>query len=110
MEAISVEHGGIVLIVRERTLDEAIKTLIEMAEQSRPGMIASTGEVLSTTVRLKDGQSRGTLVKLPAGYAGKIRCHGFAFRDVEIQGQASYGPDGQSPLPVAPKRRTARRK
>jgi hypothetical protein len=32
----------------------------------------------------------GTLVKLPAGFTGKIRSHGSTFRAVIIQGQPQY--------------------
>ncbi len=38
----------------------------------------------------QDGQLNGTLVKLPAGYIGKIRSHGSTFRAVIIQGQPQY--------------------
>ncbi len=36
------------------------------------------------------GQLSGTLVKLPAGFSGKIRSHGSTFRAVVIQGQPQY--------------------
>ncbi len=38
----------------------------------------------------QDGQLHGTLVKLPAGFSGKIRSHGATFRAVVIQGQPEY--------------------
>ncbi len=38
----------------------------------------------------QDGQLSGTLVKLPAGFTGKIRNHGSTFRAVIIQGQPQY--------------------
>nr|MDJ0990064.1 DUF4437 domain-containing protein [Desulfobacterales bacterium] len=39
---------------------------------------------------LQDGQLNGTLVKLPAGFTGKINSHGATFRAVVIQGQPEY--------------------
>jgi hypothetical protein len=39
---------------------------------------------------LQDGQSNGTFVKLPAGFAGKIRSSGSTFRAVIIKGQPQY--------------------
>jgi hypothetical protein len=38
----------------------------------------------------QDGQLNGTLVKLPAGFTGKIDTHGSTFRAVVIQGQPQY--------------------
>lgn len=38
----------------------------------------------------QDGQLNGTLVKLPAGYTGKINTHGSTFRAVVIKGQPQY--------------------
>ena len=39
---------------------------------------------------LLDGQSNGTFVKLPAGFAGQIRSSGSTFRAVIIKGQPQY--------------------
>ena len=39
---------------------------------------------------LKNGQSNGTFVKLPAGFMGKIHSHGSTFRAVVIKGQPRY--------------------
>ncbi|OAD22573.1 conserved hypothetical protein, secreted [Candidatus Thiomargarita nelsonii] len=38
----------------------------------------------------QDGQLNGTLLKLPAGFSGKIRSYGSNFRAVVIQGQPQY--------------------
>ena len=38
----------------------------------------------------QDGHLNGTLVKLPAGYTGKINTHGSTFRAVVIKGQPQY--------------------
>nr|MDJ0805087.1 DUF4437 domain-containing protein [Desulfobacterales bacterium] len=38
----------------------------------------------------QDGQLNGTLVKLPAGFTGRINSHGATFRAVVIQGQPAY--------------------
>ena len=45
---------------------------------------------------LQDGQLNGTLVKLPAGFAGKINSHGSTFRAVVIKGQPQYQLPGKS--------------
>ena len=39
---------------------------------------------------LGNGQSNGTFVKLPSGFAGKLHAHGSIFRAVVIQGQPEY--------------------
>ena len=38
----------------------------------------------------QDNQLNGTLVKLPAGFTGKIYSHGSTFRAVVIKGQPQY--------------------
>ena len=38
----------------------------------------------------QDNQLYGTLIKLPAGFSGKIRSQGSTFRAVVIQGQPQY--------------------
>ena len=43
----------------------------------------------------QDGQLNGTLVKLPAGFTGKINSHGSTFRAVVIQGQPQYQMPGE---------------
>ncbi len=40
--------------------------------------------------KLQDNQLYGTLIKLPAGFSGKIRSQGSIFRAVVIQGQPQY--------------------
>ena len=44
----------------------------------------------------QDDQLNGTLVKLPAGYTGKIHSHGSTFRAVVIQGQPQYQMSGET--------------
>ena len=44
----------------------------------------------------QDGQLNGTLVKLPAGFTGKIRSHGSTFRAVVIQGRLRYQVQGEN--------------
>lgn len=39
---------------------------------------------------LKEGQSNGTFVKLPAGFSGAIHSHGSTFRAVVVKGQPQY--------------------
>jgi len=39
---------------------------------------------------LRDGQSRGSFIKLPAGFVGKIQARGSIFRAVVIKGQLQY--------------------
>lgn len=57
-----------------------------------PGMPASAKapKVAYLWGILQDGQSNGTFVKLPAGFAGKIHSHGSTFRAVVIEGQPQY--------------------
>ena len=57
-----------------------------------PGIPASaTGPKLAYLWgNLKDGQSNGTFVQLPAGFMGKINSHGATFRAVVIKGQLQY--------------------
>ena len=46
---------------------------------------------------LKGGESNGTFVKLPTGFAGKLHNRGSTFRAVVIQGQLQYlGANGQT--------------
>ncbi len=44
----------------------------------------------------QDDQLNGTLVKLPAGFTGKIRSHGSTFRAVVIQGQPQHQVPGET--------------
>ena len=44
----------------------------------------------------QDDQLNGTLVKLPAGFTGKIHSHGSTFRAVVIQGRPQYQMPGKS--------------
>ncbi len=44
----------------------------------------------------QEGALTGTLVKLPAGFVGKVRSHGSALRAVVIQGRIDYQPSGRS--------------
>tara|TARA_R110002095_G_scaffold623_2_gene3016 strand:+ start:3263 stop:4153 length:891 start_codon:yes stop_codon:yes gene_type:complete len=57
-----------------------------------PGMPATaTGPKLAYLWgSLDEGQSNGTFVRLPAGFAGAIHSHGTTFRAVLIKGQARY--------------------
>ena len=43
----------------------------------------------------QDDQLNGTLVKLPAGFNGKLNSHGSTFRAVVIQGQPQYQMPGE---------------
>ena len=44
----------------------------------------------------QDGQLNGTLVKLPAGFSGKIKSHGSTFRAVVIKGQPQHQVPGET--------------
>ena len=46
----------------------------------------------------QDGQLNGTLVKLPAGFTGKIKSHGSTFRAVVIKGQPQCQVPGESDI------------
>jgi len=58
----------------------------------QPGMPASANgpKVAFLWGKPQDDQLNGTLVKLPAGFTGKIRSHGSTFRAVVIKGQPQY--------------------
>jgi len=63
---------------------------------NQPGMPASANgpKVAFLWGNPQDDQLNGTLVKLPAGFTGKIRSHGSTFRAVVIQGRPKHGvPD-----------------
>jgi len=47
-----------------------------------------------------EAQLKGTLVKLPAGFSGKIRSHGSTFRAVVIQGQPLYQVPSETDLKI----------
>ena len=64
-----------------------------------PSMLASASgpKVAYLWGNLQDGQSNGTFVRLPAGFAGKIRSWGSTFRAVIIKGQPKYlGADAKN--------------
>lgn len=48
----------------------------------------------------QDDQLNGTLIKLPAGFTGKICSHGSTFRAVVIQGQPQYQVPGEADVKV----------
>lgn len=57
-----------------------------------PGMPTSANgpKVAYLWGNIKDGQSNGTFVKLPAGFTGKIHSHGSTFRAVVVKGRPQY--------------------
>jgi hypothetical protein len=57
-----------------------------------PGIPASANgpKVAYLWGNLQNGQSNGTFVKMPAGFAGKINSWGATFRAVVIKGQPQY--------------------
>lgn len=62
----------------------------------QPGITASANgpKVAFLWGNPQDDQLNGTLVKLPAGFTGKIRSHGSTFRAVVIQGRPRYQVPG----------------
>jgi len=44
----------------------------------------------------QDGQLNGTLIKLPAGFTGKIKSHSPTFRAVVIKGQPQFQVPGET--------------
>jgi quercetin dioxygenase-like cupin family protein len=64
----------------------------------QPGMPASANgpKVAFLWGNPQDDQLNGTLVKLPAGFTGKIHSHGSTFRAVVIQGQPQYQMPGET--------------
>jgi hypothetical protein len=63
-----------------------------------PGARASANgpQVAFLWGKTQDGQLNGTLVKLPAGFTGKIKSHGSTFRAVVIKGQPQYQLPGET--------------
>ncbi|WP_316364195.1 DUF4437 domain-containing protein [Candidatus Thiodiazotropha sp. CDECU1] len=57
-----------------------------------PGMQASANgpKIAYLWGKLRDGQSNGTFIKLPAGFTGRIHSHGSTFRAVVIKGRPQY--------------------
>ena len=64
----------------------------------QPGMPASANgpKVAFLWANPQDDQLNGTLVKLPAGFTGKIRSHGSTFRAIVIQGRPQYRVPGET--------------
>ena len=63
----------------------------------QPGMLASADgpKVAFLWGNPQDNQLNGTLVKLPAGFTGKIRSHGLTLRAVAIQGRPKHRVPGK---------------
>ena len=64
----------------------------------QPGMPASANEpkVAFLWGNPQDDQLNGILVKLPAGFTGKIRSHGSTFHAVVIQGRPKHRVPGET--------------
>ena len=65
-----------------------------------PGMPTSDDEpkIAFLWGKPQDGELNGTLLKLPAGFTGKIRSYGSIFRAVVIQGQPQYQILGETEI------------
>ena len=74
---------------RERPINVHASNIVWV---DQPGIPAFTNgpKVAFLWGKPQEGQLSGTLVKLPAGFTGKINSHGSTFRAVVIQGQPQY--------------------
>ena len=93
---IEIEKGPYLVLPTEKAFDSGEKPVNVDASNivwiDQPGMPASADgpKVAFLWGNPQDDQLNGTLVKLPAGFTGKIRSHGSTFHAVVIQGQPQY--------------------
>lgn len=93
---IEIEEGPYLVLPTEKAFSSDDKPInvdtSNIVWVNRPGVPTSTNgpKVAFLWGNPQDGQLNGTLVKLPAGFTGKIRSHGSTFRAVVIQGEPQY--------------------
>ena len=93
---IEIEEGPYLVLPTEKAFSSDDKPInvdpSNIVWVDQPGIPASKNgpKVAFLWGNPQDGQLNGTLVKLPAGFTGKIRSHGSTFRAVVIQGQPQY--------------------
>lgn len=82
---------------RERPINVDASNIVWVDPPGAPAS-ANGPKVAFLWGKLQDGQLNGTLVKLPAGFTGKIKSHGSTFRAVVIKGQPQYQVPGDSDI------------
>jgi hypothetical protein len=82
---------------RERPINVDASNIVWVDQPGAPAS-ANGPKVAFLWGKLQDGQLNGTLVKLPAGFTGKIKSHGSTFRAVVIKGQPQYQVPGDSDI------------
>jgi hypothetical protein len=80
---------------RERPINVDASNIVWVDPPGAPAS-ANGPKVAFLWGKLQDGQLNGTLVKLPAGFTGKIKSHGSTFRAVVIKGQPQYQLPGET--------------
>ncbi len=106
MAYIEIEKGPYLVLPTDEAFDSGERPVNVDASNivwiDRPGIPASANgpKIAFLWGSPQDNQLNGTLVKLPAGFAGKINSHGSTFRAVVIQGQPKHrGGDVKTMLP-----------
>lgn len=99
---IEIEKGPYLVLPAEKAFDTGERPVNVDASNivwiDQPGMPASANglKVAFLWGNPQDDRLNGTLVKLPAGFTGKIRSHGSTSRAVVIQGRPQYQVPGKS--------------
>jgi Domain of unknown function (DUF4437) len=106
---IEIEKGPYLVLPAEKAFDSGERPVnvdtsnlvwldasdITWIDQPRMPASANGPKVAFLWGSLQDGQLNGTLVKLPAGFTGKINSHGPTFCAVAIKGQPQYQVPGE---------------
>ena len=110
MAYIEIEKGPYLVLPSEKAFDSGERPLnvdasnivwldaLNITWVDQPGMPASANrpKVAFLWGNPQENQLNGTLVKLPAGFTGKINSHGSTFRAVVIKGQLQYQVPGET--------------
>jgi quercetin dioxygenase-like cupin family protein len=101
---IEIDEGPYLVLPPEKAFHTE-ETPINMDESNivwidQPGMPAAANgpKVAFLWGNPQDDQLNGTLVKLPAGFTGKIRSHGSTLRAIVIQGLPQYQVPGKTDI------------
>ena len=96
MALVDINKGPYLVLPTEEAFDSGERPVNVDASNivwvDQPGMpdSANGAKVAFLWGKPQDDQLNGTLVKLPAGFSGKINSHGSTFRAVVIHGQPHY--------------------
>ncbi len=99
---IEIEQGPYLVLPTEKAFDSGERPVnmdtSNIVWVDQPGMPApdDAPKVAFLWGNPQDGQLSGTLVKLPAGYTGKINSPGSTFRAVVIKGQLQHQVPGET--------------